>query len=206
MSAPSSADRILAEAEARFAAAGYGGASLSSIARAAGLGNAGLLHHFGSKAALYRAVLEGVGTDIDERMDAAVVEVVEPDQRLRAVLAVLVDLGGDRPTALRIVMQEFLDDTDRIPRATVLPLAGAVSRTVAAVVEGQAAGVVVDGDPLALTARLHGTIFYGLLGTTVLGRVHEPPGEGWADRLVDAALAGLLAPTPPWSAGHAGAG
>ena len=193
--APSVA-RILDRAEERFAAGGYGGTSLSSIAKAAGLGNPGLIHHFPSKAALYRAVLERVGADIDRRMDEGTAGLEGTDERLRALLGVLVTLGQERPTALRLVMQEFLDDTGRIEKATVLPLAGAVRRTVALIEEGQAAGVVQAGDALAMVARLHGTLFYGLLGTTGLRRIETKHAEGWADRLVDAALEGLLR-TPP---------
>lgn len=192
MSQSPSVVRILEEAEQRFAAGGYGGTSLSSVAKAAGLGNAGLLHHFPSKAALYRAVLEAVGADIDARMSSAMADIGDPVDRLRALTRVLVQLGEDRPTALRLVMHEFLDDNGRLERAAVLPLAGAVRTTVGAIRDAQAAGGVVDGDPLALVARLHGTIFYGLLGRTVLGRIHADPVPGWGERLVDAALEGLI--------------
>ena len=48
-----------------------------------------------------------------------------------------------------------------------------------------------------MVARLHGTLFYGLLGTTVLGRIHDEPAEGWPERLVEAALDGLLQASPP---------
>ena len=37
--------------------------------------------------------------------------------------------------------------------------------------------------------------FYGLLGTTVLGRMRSAPAEGWSDELVEAALGGLLRPS-----------
>lgn len=189
--APSVA-RILAEAERRFAAGGYGATSLSSIARAAGLGNAGLLHHFPSKAALYRAVLEDVGADMDRRIGEALAESSDPGERLRALARVLVELGVERPTALRLVLHEFLDDSDRIDRARALPLAGAVREAVTVVVDGQGAGLIIDGDPLAIVARLHGTVIYGTLGRGVLGRVHGDPGPQWSERLVEIAMAGLL--------------
>ena len=51
---------------------GYHGAALAEIARAAGLGNAGLIHHFPSKPALYRAVLERLAEEIDGRLAAAI--------------------------------------------------------------------------------------------------------------------------------------
>ncbi len=196
MPAASSVPRILDRAEERFAEGGYGGTTLSSIAKAAGLGNPGLLHHFPSKAALYRAVLEAVGEDLDRRMDEATSGLAGTEERLRALLGVLVALGRERPSALRLVMHEFLDDTGRIEKATVLPLAGAVRRTMRVIEEGQAAGVIETGDPMAIVARLHGTLFYGLLGTTVLGRMRSQPARGWADGLVEAALGGLLRPEP----------
>ncbi len=55
-------------------------------------------------------------------------------------------------------------------------------------------GAVIDGDPMAIVARLHGTLLNGLLGTTVLGRIKDEPMEDWADQLVNAALDGLFPP------------
>jgi AcrR family transcriptional regulator len=50
--------RILSAAVAEFAASGYRGASLGSIARRAGLSQSGLLHHFPSKELLLAAVID----------------------------------------------------------------------------------------------------------------------------------------------------
>ncbi|WP_311214736.1 MULTISPECIES: TetR/AcrR family transcriptional regulator [unclassified Arthrobacter] len=50
--------RILDEASDVFATDGYEASSLDQIARRARISKAGLLHHFGSKVALYSAVLE----------------------------------------------------------------------------------------------------------------------------------------------------
>jgi len=49
---------IVEAAKAQFAANGFRGASLASVAEAAGLSQPGLLHHFPSKVALLLAVLE----------------------------------------------------------------------------------------------------------------------------------------------------
>lgn len=51
-------ERILAAAAEAFAREGFNGSSLERIARAAGLTKPGLLHHFGSKLDLLRAVLD----------------------------------------------------------------------------------------------------------------------------------------------------
>ena len=51
-------ERILREAFSLFARLGYTGTSLADVAREAEISKAGLLHHFGSKEALFSAVLE----------------------------------------------------------------------------------------------------------------------------------------------------
>src|SRR3954447_8994467 len=51
-------ERILREAAAVFSRLGYTGTSLAEVAREAEISKAGLLHHFGSKEALFAAVLE----------------------------------------------------------------------------------------------------------------------------------------------------
>ena len=48
---------IVAAAERIFAGAGFGGATMAAIAEEAGLPKANLHYYFGSKQALYRAVL-----------------------------------------------------------------------------------------------------------------------------------------------------
>ena len=72
-------DRILTEAERLFGRHGFVATRLASIASAVGLGNAGLLHHFPSKAALYRAVLEAIAADLNTRylVDAPSISEVE---------------------------------------------------------------------------------------------------------------------------------
>jgi AcrR family transcriptional regulator len=55
--------RILSAAVAEFAASGYRGASLGSIARHAGVSQSGLLHHFPSKELLLAAVIDVRSSD-----------------------------------------------------------------------------------------------------------------------------------------------
>jgi TetR/AcrR family transcriptional regulator len=55
-----STGQILRAAEAVFASSGFGGATMAAIADAASLPKANLHYYFGSKEALYRAVLEDI--------------------------------------------------------------------------------------------------------------------------------------------------
>ena len=194
-----SRERILVEAERRFAEAGLAGTSLSSIATAAGLGNAGLLHHFRSKAALYRAVLEAIATDLDARNAVTLAESDDPVDRLTGLVDNLLALNRDRPTALMIITREFLDRSGRIEGAGVLPLAGVVRDTVAVVHAGQQHRQMRPGDPLAITAALHGALLHGMLGRIVYERTEgardSPPShEDWESEIASAALSAVLLP------------
>ncbi|MCE4026564.1 TetR family transcriptional regulator [Microbacterium sp. Au-Mic1] len=73
-------EAVLAAAIDQFGRFGYAGTSIASIARAAGITDSGVLHHFPSKIALYRAIVLGRGarfvaafgdpTTLDELFDA----------------------------------------------------------------------------------------------------------------------------------------
>ena len=190
-------DRALDQAEQRFAAQGFAGTSLSSIAAAAGLGNAGLLHHFPSKAALYRAVLEDIAAELDGRVAAAMGRAEDPPSQLQGLVDSLLGLQRDRPTALMIIAQEFLDRSGRIEAAGVLPLAGVVQVTVGVIEAGQQQGSIRQGDPLAMAAALHGALLHGALGEPVYARTAERRDDGpWLQEIARSALSGALALGP----------
>jgi TetR/AcrR family transcriptional regulator len=98
---------ILAAAERVFAGAGFGGATMAAIADAAGLPKANLHYYFGSKQALYRAVLArtledwlvptvGITPDADPK--------VAIEQYIRAKMA----LTMQRPHASKVFANELL--------------------------------------------------------------------------------------------------
>lgn len=185
-------ERILAEAERLFAAKGFTGTSLASVASAAGLGNAGLLHHFPSKAVLYRAVLDSIAADLDAR-NADSDTSAEAVETLHGLVGSLLSLHQDRPTALAIVAHEFLDRSGRIQDAEVLPLSGVVGSTVAALEAGQRQGTIRPGDPVAMTAAMHGALIVGCLGHTVyLRTTGTRSANGWEEELARSALAGVM--------------
>ena len=65
---------------------GYHASSISALAQAAGLGKAGLLHHFGSKEALMVAVIEFAQVEFRRYVFAVVDEDLPLDQRLEKLL------------------------------------------------------------------------------------------------------------------------
>lgn len=99
--------RILDAAERVFAETGYEGASTSRIAAVAGLPKANLHYYFGTKDALYRAVLTGIlglwlGAADDFVPDA------DPAAAIEAYVRAKMEWSRSRPLASRVFANELL--------------------------------------------------------------------------------------------------
>lgn len=200
-------EAILDAAERLFAEQGYSGAALSEIARAAGLGNAGLIHHFPGKAALYRAVLERLAADIDARLEAGLSTAADPAERLRVFVRVQLDWALQRPQALRLIQRELLDNADRVRSARSLPLAGFVAAGMALVEAAQAAGRLAPGPPEVLLNLLLGPLSYAAAARPTFAQMLDGPllrdEAGWLEAVADGVLEALL---PGAAQGAAGQG
>lgn len=139
-------------------------------------------------------MLESVGTDLERRTSQRLARETNPADEIRALVDVLLALGEQRPTALMIISQEFLDRSQRIQQASALPVADIVSTTLRIVRAGQQDGTVREGDPLALTTAFHGVLLQGFLGRAVYERTAglESDDDTWRTTLQDSALAVLL--------------
>lgn len=135
-------DLILDRAEQHFANHGFQGASLSAIARDCEVGNPGLLHHFPSKEALYRAVLEKQAEELMARMHKRVDKAGSLQGRLQAYVALQVEWMQAQPTGFKLVTRELLDNAERIKLAQVRPLEKFLKDSLALLDEAQAAGLI----------------------------------------------------------------
>ena len=108
--------RILAAAEVEFAAVGYDGARTVAIARRAGLTHAMLHYYFDTKAALYRAVLERVLTDLAAQLWAAVGSTIEsgPAIPLRHLLGATHTIFAQNPRFIRVMLWELAAGAPRL--------------------------------------------------------------------------------------------
>jgi AcrR family transcriptional regulator len=165
--------RLLDQAARLFAAEGFHGVSLAQIAGACGLGNAGLLHHFPSKNKLYRAVLEALATDLEQRLaEASAAADVTPAARLRATLRAQAIWTARQPQAARLVLRELLDNLGRVEQAQNLPLSGVVALMRRQIEAAQAAGAVSPAPAMLLLTQFLGALAYAVMARPTFARMY----------------------------------
>jgi len=144
--------RIIAAARRQFAATGFVGASTRQIAGEAGVAQSLLLYHFGSKDALWRAVMEDLSARLGARIGQAVAEVGEAPiaARLMAIVTAFVGFCAEDADLHRIMTAEGHHQTDRLTWLAQRYLRENHDLTCALIRAGQAAGVVRSGDPTLL--------------------------------------------------------
>lgn len=122
---------ILGEAEQQFAQFGFEGASLESIAAAAGISRHNLLYYFPSKEALYRRVLDDVLAQWLAGM-GALSAAEDPEQALSDYIAAKVRSSMERPSGAKLFAKEVIAGAPRygdVIREQVAPLLQADVKT-----------------------------------------------------------------------------
>ncbi|WP_296946414.1 TetR/AcrR family transcriptional regulator [uncultured Massilia sp.] len=99
---------ILREAVRLFAAGGYEGTSIATVAERAGLSKQNLLYYFPTKEALYRRVLDGVLDDWLARMASLADARKEPADVLRAYVRAKLKFSREQPLASRVYALEVI--------------------------------------------------------------------------------------------------
>jgi AcrR family transcriptional regulator len=150
--APSEAgtyETLIASARVLFARRGFDGASIRAITRASGANLGAVTYHFGSKHALYEAVLDRVLSPLGDRVAEAGAQYGSPLDRLEGVIRAFFAHLDANPDMPQLMLQEMAAGKD--PPPPVRRTLGKVSRTlVELIIAGQQDGHVRSGDPLLL--------------------------------------------------------
>jgi len=128
---------ILHAAEQVFARAGFVGATMNEIAERAGLPKANLHYYFGSKQAIYRAVLRNTLSAWLAGTDAITAE-ADPQQALGHYVRAKMKLTAERPDASRVFANELLHGAAEIGELLRTELRALV-REKARIIDGWAA-------------------------------------------------------------------
>jgi len=145
-------ERILSAARRHFATAGFEGAATRQIAADAGVAQSLLLYHFGSKDALWRAVMDDLFAGLTARMAVAAREVRggPVQDRLLAVIRAFIAICADDADIHRIMTIEGRQPSERLSWLVDRHLRENHAQACALIKEAQEAGVVRAGDPTLL--------------------------------------------------------
>lgn len=180
--------RILAAAQAEFAARGFAGANMDRVARAARLNKAMIYYHFRNKAALYNEIFREFIRAALDRTRAAAAGDAPPADKIRRFVAAIATEAQARPHFPPMWLREVAGGSRHVDQAIVdliVQIPAALGRIVA---EGVAAGVFRPAHPLML--------HFGIVGPLVLFHVSQPLRGRFRSRLGKTDI-GPLAPIAP---------
>jgi len=106
-------NRILEAAEIIFAERGFGGSTTASIAETAGLPKANVHYYFGTKKALYRAVLDNI-LDLWLAPLVEFTEDADPAQALTSYVKTKIWYSKNRPNASKVFANEVLHGAPQV--------------------------------------------------------------------------------------------
>ena len=100
-----------------FAAKGFHGTSISQIADALGLTKQAMLHHFGSKAKLYGAVLQTVAAHYEGLLQDETIKTLPAGAQFEAALDLLRRELVRHSDSTRLVIRELMENSARAQQA-----------------------------------------------------------------------------------------
>ena len=174
-----------------FADRGYHGTSMNDVAEAAGVTKPVLYQHFTSKQALYRELIDHLGSDLERAIMAAVNAADGPRQQVEAGFRAYFRWATGQGAAFRVLF----DDRNSEPE-----LAAAVSKIEMLVADRVAGLIVVEG----LTDDERQVLAFGVVGLAEsvsrhwlqLGLGPGADADAFADRVAGLAWSGLRGVSP----------
>jgi AcrR family transcriptional regulator len=168
-------ERLLDAAEHLIAHHGYEGASLRDIGLRVGVSNATLLHHFGSKLALYRAVLDRFAIALRGLVDSVA---ADPSEDAPAALVRFLDRftawTRENRSYCQIAFREFMDRVALESHVDVHLEAGIIARLAEIVRRGQSDGAFrTDVDVEALVVQMITTVWSAEVSSATFGYILE---------------------------------
>jgi len=162
-----SPDRILAVAALEFAERGYAGARVDRIARRARVNKAMLYYHFGSKQALYRALLRQIFSSAAGRLHAIATSEAPPDQKIDRVIGEMAAFIAEHAFFPAIMLREVAEGGAHLDRDTLKALAGVPLAIGAIVQQGVAQKTLRSVHPIAAYFTMFAPILMYLAGTPI---------------------------------------
>jgi len=170
-------ERLLEAARQLFARDGFDAASVRDITARARANLGAITYHFGTKEALYHAVIERFATPIADQIAAISLETGPPLERLAKAMRAFMDHIWRHPEMPRLILRELASD-----RPLPEPVARVIRRNVESfgriVSEGQADGTIRPGEPHLIALSVAGQpLFLALAGRAIREAIGTDPGD-----------------------------
>src|SRR5260370_24841642 len=143
-------DRLLVAARTLFARRGFAGAWVRAITERARANLGAVTYHFGSKQAIYRAVLDQLFRSLGGGVAAAAAPSGAAAERLRAIIHAFFAFFGESPEAPGLILHRLAAGAPP-PPAVVRQFRPVVDAIIATVRDGQERGVFGPVEPLLAT-------------------------------------------------------
>jgi AcrR family transcriptional regulator len=167
-------EAILDAAVREFAARGFEGARVDSIARAAGVNKAMLYYYHRSKEGLYEDVLLKNFGRVQEVLDAALQQPGSTKDRLRAAVAAFLQVLAEVPEHPSIMLREVASGARNLPPPVVEHMAGLFLRIRGLLREGQDCGDFRPVHPLVAHLQIFGSIIFLQASAVLRERLAQP--------------------------------
>jgi AcrR family transcriptional regulator len=138
---------LIKAARELFARDGYDGTSVRAIARRSRANLGAITYYFGSKRALYEAVVGEAVKPIRERLGAVADQSGSALERIELMMRGLFEYLGESPDLSRLMMQAMVSSRP-IPKAASDTIRVNINTLAAVIAEGQKDGSIRSGDPL----------------------------------------------------------
>ncbi|MEW5764395.1 MAG: TetR/AcrR family transcriptional regulator [Acidobacteriota bacterium] len=168
---------ILDAAAGEFAARGFEGARVDSIAHAAGVNKAMLYYYHRNKEGLYEDVLLRNFGRVQEALDAALQRPGTPEDRLRSAVAALLRVLREVPEHPAIMLREVASGAPHLPPPVLEQMAGLFLRMRGLLREGQDRGDFRPVHPLVAHLQIVGAIIFLQASGTLRERFSEVLGQ-----------------------------
>jgi AcrR family transcriptional regulator len=170
-------ERLIEAARGLFAQDGFDGASVRDITARAQANLGAITYHFGSKEALYHAVIERFATPLADRLAAISAEPRPPLERLATAMWTFMDHIWSHPEMPRLILRELASD-----RPLPDPVARVIRRNMESfsriVTEGQADGSIRAGEPHLMAMSIAGQpLFLAIAGRAIRQAIGTDPGD-----------------------------
>jgi AcrR family transcriptional regulator len=197
----STPDALIATARELFARHGYDGTSVRMITDQASANLGAISYHFGSKEALYAAVVGSVARPLYFRVQAIAAGEGAPLERIAGIIAAYFEHFADHPDMPKLVVQQIFTDRP-LPPPLRESMAGILSAITGVLGQGQADGSIRSGPPLFLAlSTLAQPIYFNIVRRPLelagLFDLTDPASRREVvDHVTRFAIAGLTAPSP----------